>query len=73
MRIKVWRSNKDKEQALLCGEGADFFEALPTAIRNLGATEWPAHLCKTVAGHLRKLADCQPEIRCRENLTAKLA
>jgi hypothetical protein len=33
---KVWRSNKDKELHLLCTEGVDAFEALPTAIRNLG-------------------------------------
>ena len=36
MRYKVWRSNKDKELHLLCAEGVDAFEALPTAIRNLG-------------------------------------
>ena len=36
MRYKVWRSNKDKSIHLLCGEGAEAFEALPTAIRNLG-------------------------------------
>ena len=36
MRYKVWRSNKDKELQLLCAEGRDAFEALPTAIRNLG-------------------------------------
>ena len=36
MRCKVWRSNKDKELHLLCAEGVDAFEALPTAIRNLG-------------------------------------
>src|SRR5262245_2932592 len=32
----LWRSNKDKELHLLCAEGGDAFEALPTAIRNLG-------------------------------------
>ena len=36
MRYKVWRSNKDKELHLLCAEGVDSFEALSTAIRNLG-------------------------------------
>jgi hypothetical protein len=36
VRYKVWRSNKDKELHLLCAEGVDAFEALPTAIRNLG-------------------------------------
>ena len=36
MRYKVWRSIKDKELHLLCAEGVDAFEALPTAIRNLG-------------------------------------
>jgi hypothetical protein len=36
LRYKVWRSNKDKALHLLCAEGADAFEALPTAIRNLG-------------------------------------
>ena len=36
MRYKVWHSNKDKELHLLCAEGADAFEAFPTAIRNLG-------------------------------------
>jgi hypothetical protein len=36
VRYKVWRSNKDKELHLLCSEGVDAFEALPTAIRNLG-------------------------------------
>jgi hypothetical protein len=36
MRYKTWRSNKDKEVHLLCAEGADAFEALPPAIRNLG-------------------------------------
>ena len=35
MRYKVWRSNKDKELHLLCTEGVDAFELLPTAIRNL--------------------------------------
>jgi len=29
---KVWRSNKDKELHLLCAEGVDALEALPTAI-----------------------------------------
>jgi len=36
MRFKVWRSNKDKSLQLLCREGAEAFEALPVAIRNLG-------------------------------------
>jgi len=36
VRYRVWRSNKDKELHLLCAEGAEAFEALPTAIRNLG-------------------------------------
>jgi hypothetical protein len=36
VRYEVWRSNKDKELHLLCAEGAKAFEALPTAIRNLG-------------------------------------
>jgi len=36
MRYKVWRSNKDKELHLLCAEGAEAFEALPAAIRDLG-------------------------------------
>jgi hypothetical protein len=36
MRHKTWRSNKDREVHLLCAEGADAFEALPPAIRNLG-------------------------------------
>jgi hypothetical protein len=36
MRYKVWRSNRDKELHLLCGEGSETFEALPAAIRNLG-------------------------------------
>jgi hypothetical protein len=36
MRYKVWRSNKDKELHLLCADGAEAFEALPAAIRDLG-------------------------------------
>jgi hypothetical protein len=36
VRYKVWRSNKDKELHLLCAEGVDARETLPTAIRNLG-------------------------------------
>jgi hypothetical protein len=36
VRYKVWRSNKDKELHLLCGEGAGAFNALPTCIRQLG-------------------------------------
>jgi len=35
-RYKVWRSRKDKQIHLLCGEGAGAFNALPTAIRHLG-------------------------------------
>src|SRR4029453_7717076 len=36
MRYKVWRSNKDKNLHLLCGEGAEAFEALPSVVRNMG-------------------------------------
>jgi len=36
VRYKVWRSNKDKHLHLLCAEGSDAFNALPTAIRHLG-------------------------------------
>jgi hypothetical protein len=36
VRYKVWRSNRDKELHLLCGEGAGAFNALPTLVRNLG-------------------------------------
>jgi hypothetical protein len=36
VRYKVWRSNKDKELHVLCGEGGEAFEALPAAIRALG-------------------------------------
>ena len=36
VRYKVWRSNKDKQLHLLCGEGADAINALPAAIRHLG-------------------------------------
>jgi len=35
-RYKVWRSNKDKQLHLLCGEGSGAFNALPAAIRHLG-------------------------------------
>jgi hypothetical protein len=34
MRYKVWRSNKDKSLHLLCREGAEAFEALPSVVRN---------------------------------------
>jgi hypothetical protein len=36
MRYKLWRSNKDKQLHLLCGEGSGAFNALPTPIRHLG-------------------------------------
>ena len=36
VRYKLWRSNKDKEMHLLCAEGSEAFNALPTAIRHLG-------------------------------------
>jgi len=36
MRFEVWRSKKDKGLHLLCGEGAEAFNALPAAIRHLG-------------------------------------
>jgi hypothetical protein len=36
VRYKVCRSNKDKQIHLLCAAGSEAFEALPTAIRNLG-------------------------------------
>ena len=36
MRYKVYRSNEDKSLHLLCGEGAEAFNALPGAIRHLG-------------------------------------
>jgi hypothetical protein len=35
-RYKVWRSNKDKELHLLCGEGPAAFNLLPTPVRQLG-------------------------------------
>jgi hypothetical protein len=35
-QMTQWRSNKDKELHLICAGGADAFEALPIAIRNLG-------------------------------------
>src|SRR5262252_5896308 len=36
MRYKCWRSRKDTHLHLMCAEGAEAFEALPVAIRNLG-------------------------------------
>jgi len=36
VRYKVWRSNKDKRLHLLCAEGAEAFETLPAAVRNMG-------------------------------------
>ena len=36
MRYKVWRTNKDKSLHLLCREGGEAFEALPTVVRNMG-------------------------------------
>jgi hypothetical protein len=36
VRYKIWRSNKDKRLHLLCAEGAEAFEALPTAVRGMG-------------------------------------
>jgi hypothetical protein len=36
MCFKCWRSRKDGELHLICREGAEAFEALPAAIRNLG-------------------------------------
>jgi hypothetical protein len=36
VRYKVWRSRKDSSLQLLCAEGAEAFEALAVAIRNLG-------------------------------------
>jgi len=36
VRYKVWRSNKDKSLHLLCREGAESFEALPSVVRNMG-------------------------------------
>jgi hypothetical protein len=36
VRYKVWRSNKDEELHLLCAEGGEALEAVPTTIRNLG-------------------------------------
>jgi hypothetical protein len=33
MRYKAWRSKKDKKLHLLCREGAEEFNALPTSIR----------------------------------------
>jgi hypothetical protein len=32
MRYKIWRSNKDKELHLLCGEGPAAFDALPSTM-----------------------------------------
>jgi hypothetical protein len=50
VRSKVWRSNKDKQLHLLCAEGAEAFEALPVAIKNLGP--WTGSKEGEV-GHLR--------------------
>ena len=36
MRYKTWRSREDTHLQLLCVEGAEAFESLPVAIRNLG-------------------------------------
>jgi hypothetical protein len=36
VRYKLWRSNKDKELHLPCGEGSEAFNALPIPIRHLG-------------------------------------
>jgi len=36
VRFKVWRSNKDKSLHLLCREGSEAFEALPSVVRNMG-------------------------------------
>jgi len=36
VHYKVWRSNKDKELHLICGEGLAAFNALPAAMRHLG-------------------------------------
>jgi len=36
VRYKVWRSRKDSSLHLLCGEGAEAFNALPAAMRHLG-------------------------------------
>jgi hypothetical protein len=32
MRYKVWRPNKDKSLHLLCREGAEAFEVLPSVV-----------------------------------------
>ena len=36
VHYKVWRSNKDKELHLICGEGPAAFNALTAAMRHLG-------------------------------------
>ena len=39
MRYKTWRSRNDTHPHILCAEGAEAFESLSVAIRNLGL--WP--------------------------------
>jgi len=36
VRYKTWRSRKDTHLHILCAEGAETFESLPVAVRNLG-------------------------------------
>jgi hypothetical protein len=35
VRYKAWRSRKDSSLHLLCREGAEAFEALPSVVRNV--------------------------------------